>query len=390
MTGGPQDADERRTSPVELLWDLVFVFAVTQVTTLVAGDPSWAGVGRGMIVLALVWWAWSAFAWAANAQDPDSPALRLILLAALLLTFVAGLALPRAFGTRAILFSVAYGSVRLLHLALYASAARRGSASLSAIMGFATTVVVGLTLLVAGAFLGGSSQIGLWLAALALDYAGPGLLTRRRLRGLQEVAVAHFAERYGLFVIICLGESLVAIGLSAEASAIDADLVVTIAFGLVCTIALWWAYFDRFATVAEARLREHADPVLAAADGYSYLHLVIVAGIILFAAGMRVTIHDARGSLEAGPRLALCGGLALYAAGNALFRLRLAGTLERAQIAAAVALVTAFSLGGGIPAVWLTAVAAGILVLLCIVEARATPRAGIDPLEIDRRPPTRA
>src|SRR6266508_3980022 len=218
-TNGPGDnrrVEERRTSPVELLWDLVFVFAVTQVTTLVSRDLSWPGFGHGMLVLSLMWWAWSAYVWAA-------------------------------------------------------------------IGGFATTVVIGMALLIVGSFLTEATQVLLWTLAVAIDYAGPAWLTRERLRGLQRVAVAHFAERYSLFVIICLGESIVAIGLSANERAIDADLIAAVTLGLLATIGLWWTYFDRFASTAEARLRDHDDPVLAAADAYSYIHLVIVAGIIVLA-----------------------------------------------------------------------------------------------------------
>src|SRR5881227_2366146 len=246
---------ERRTSPVELLWDLVFVFAVTQVTTLLSKSLTWAGFGRSMLVLALVWWAWSAFVWAANAQPDDSRVLLAVLLAATACIFIAGIALPRAFGANATLFAGAYAAVRGLHLLLYADASRRGNASWSAIAGFAVTVVVGMALLLA-----------LWGLAAAIDYAGPGLLTRDRLRGLQRVAVAHFAERYGLFVIIALGESIVAIGVGASRQHLAAALVAAVALGLLCTIALWWTYFDRLASTAEERLRSHDDPVLAAAD----------------------------------------------------------------------------------------------------------------------------
>ncbi len=237
---------ERRTSPVELLWDLVFVFAVTQVATLLSRDLSWPGFGRAMLVLALVWWAWSAYVWAANAEQEESRVLRGVLLLGMVLIFIAGLALPHAFDDRATVFAVSYAGVRLLHLALYAHASKRGNASWSAIAGFATTVVIGMALLIAGSFLGGSALIVLWTLAVAIDYAGPAWLTRERLRGLQQVAVAHFAERYGLFVIICLGESIVAIGLSANERAMDADLIAAVTLGLVATIGLWWTYFDRF------------------------------------------------------------------------------------------------------------------------------------------------
>src|SRR5947209_8776184 len=172
--------DERRTGTVELLWDLVFVFAVTQVTTLLSRDESWAGFGRSMLVLALIWWAWSAFVWAANAQPASSPTLRLTLLVAAGFIFISGLAVPRAFGPEGTLFACCYAVVRLLHLGLYADASRRGNASWSAISGFAITVIVGMGLLVAGSFLSGPGRVVLWALAVAIDYAGPAGLTRER------------------------------------------------------------------------------------------------------------------------------------------------------------------------------------------------------------------
>jgi low temperature requirement protein LtrA len=359
---------DRRTSPVELLWDLVFVFAVTQVTTLLARDLSWRGFGRGMLVLALVWWAWSAFVWAANAEQETSRTLRGVLLLATLLIFVAGLALPRAFADRATVFAVAYAGVRFLHLALYAHASRQGSASWSAIAGFATTVAIGMALLVCGSFLDSTPRALVWALAVAIDYAGPAWLTRERLRGLQQVAVAHFAERYGLFVIICLGESIVSIGLSADTRPLDATLIAVVALGLLVTIGLWWTYFDRFASTAEARLRDHGDPVLAAADGYSYLHLAIVAGIIVFAVGMKVVIRDLGHAPPEAARLALCGGVALYLLGHAAFRLRMAGAVSFAKLAAAAALGAIFLLGGGLSAAALMVAVTLVLAVLCGLE----------------------
>lgn len=283
---------ERRTSPVELLWDLVFVFAITQVTSLLSHNISWPGFGRSMLVLALVWWAWSAFVWAANAQDADSAVLRVALLSALVLVFIVGLALPRAYRDAAPLFGGAYAGVRLLHLVLYADASRRGNASWRVIGSFASTVSLGMGLLVIGSFAGGALRIVLWTLAALIDYAGPGILTRNRLRGLQEVAVAHFAERYSLFIIICLGESLVTTGLAASGRPASTGLVLAVVLGVLLTVGMWWTYFDSSALSAERRLREHRDPVLAASDAYSYLHLLLVAGIIIFAAGIKVTIHN--------------------------------------------------------------------------------------------------
>jgi low temperature requirement protein LtrA len=378
---------ERRTSPVELLWDLVFVFSVTQVTTLITNDLTWAGLGHGLIVLALVWWAWSAFVWAANAEEERSRTLHAILLAGMLLVFVAGLALPSAFSGKATLFAVCYAAVRFLHLGMYAHAAREGNASWTAINSFAFTVVIGMTLIVAGSFLPEGWQVASWTIALLIDYAGPAWLTRERLRGLQQVAIAHFAERYGLFVIICLGESIVAIGLSADAKTIDTWLVTAVAFGLATTVCLWWMYFDRFAGIAEERLRGHDDVVLAAADSYSYLHLVIVAGIIVFAVGMKVAIHDVTGDLPEAARLALCGGLALYFAGNALFRLRLVGAVANAQLAGVLGMLAVFAFGAGHSTVTVTALATAVVVAVCAldsIDGRAHEQGAALPAEVDR------
>jgi low temperature requirement protein LtrA len=365
-------AEERRTSPVELLWDLVFVFAITQVTALLVSDLTWDGLGRSMLVLALVWWSWSAFVWAANAQDTGAPVLRLVLLLAMALAFVVGLTLPHAYGQDAPAFAAAYAGVRLLHLALYADASRRGNASWAAIAGFGVTVLIGMALLVAGALIGGTTQVVLWTLAAAIDYAGPAWLTRERLRGLQRVAVAHFAERYSLFIIICLGESIVAIGVGASEEAFDARLVTGVTLGLLITVALWWTYFDRFAAVAEARLRTHHDPVLAAADGYSYLHLVLVAGIIVFAVGVKLAVHDVGHELAAAARLALCGGVALYLVGHVAFRLRMVGSVGWEKLVAAGALLLLYAVGAAWPAWTLEAAVAILLGAMCAVESAAT------------------
>jgi low temperature requirement protein LtrA len=365
--------DQHRTTPVELLWDLVFVFAITQVSSLLSRELSWAGFGRSMLVLGLVWWAWSAFVWAANAQTATSNTLRVCLLLSTVLIFITGLALPDAYGSEGTLFVATYALVRLLHLALYADASRRGTASWTAIAGFAVTVVIGMVLLLAGSFFDGGVRVGLWAVALAIDYAGPAWLTRESLRGLQRVAVAHFAERYGLFVIICLGESIIAIGVAGNVSRghLGAELITAVTLTLAITIGMWWTYFDRFAVIAEERLRVHRDPVLAAADGYSYLHLLIVAGIITFAVGVRVLVAHVAHPMPSAPRLALCGGVALYLFGHVGFRWRLAGAIEREKVAVAVALLIVFAAGGALKAWLLAAIVAVLMASLCAVETAA-------------------
>jgi low temperature requirement protein LtrA len=205
---------------------------------------------------------------------------------------------------------------------------------------------------------------------VAIDYAGPAWLTRERLRGLQRVAVAHFAERYGLFVIICLGESIVAIGVGASSQHLDAALIAAVALGLLVTVGMWWTYFDHVADTAEARLREHDDPVLAAADAYSYLHLLIVAGIIIFAVGVRFVVRGADSTMNDAARLALCGGVSTYLLGHLAFRWRILGELRPEKIVCALAVMLVFAAGGGLPGWALAAILAGLMGGLCVFETR--------------------
>jgi low temperature requirement protein LtrA len=364
---------ERRASAVELLWDLVFVFAVTQVTSLLSRSLSWAGLGRSMLVLALMWWAWSAFVWVTNAYGEDAGPMRATLLLATVLVFLTGVAVPHAFGSEATLFAATYAGVRTLHLLLYADASRHGHASASAIAGFAGPVLIGLALLLAGSFVGGWPRDALWAAAVAIDYAGPGLIARDRIRGIQEVAVAHFAERYGLFILICLGESVVAVGVSAASSPPSAETVAAAACGIAITVGLWWTYFGRYASIAERALREHRDPVLAASDAYSYLHLLLVAGIIVLAAGARHATGAASAPLGDAARLAFAGGIALYLLAHAAFLARLLRQLNLPRIAAAAAMLALYAFGGDLSALAFAAVASALLGAMCALEA--LPRA---------------
>src|SRR3954471_23181782 len=303
----------------------------------------------------------------------------------MVLAFIAGLSLPHAFDDEGIVFAATDAAVRLLHLALYADASRKGNASWAAIAGFGVTVLIGMALLVAGALIGGAghvvlwtggaAQVVLWTVAAAIDYAGPAWLTRERLRGLQRVAVAHFAERYSLFVIICLGESIVAIGVGAGEERFDAELVAAVGLGLVITVALWWTYFDRFAAVAEQRLRTHDDPVLAAADAYSYLHLVIVAGIIVFAVGVKQAAGAVDAPLGDAARLALCGGVALYLAGHVAFGLRMVGSVGVEKLVAAAAVLVLDAVAGDRDAWLLAGAVAFVLAAMCAVETVAARRA---------------
>ena len=210
--GEREPNDEHEVTPLELFFDLTFVFAMTQVTNLLADDPTWLGALRGMLVLAALWWAWTAYAWLTSAADVDEGGVRLAMLASMGAMFGVALAVPGAFGDDAVLFGGAYLLVRLLHLVLSTIVARDDPDRRDAILRFAPTAIIGASLLVFAGFLEGRERIAVWLVALAVDYLGPVVIGVGR--GWR-VAPEHFAERHGLIILIALGESLIALGVGA-------------------------------------------------------------------------------------------------------------------------------------------------------------------------------
>jgi low temperature requirement protein LtrA len=332
------DGTEKRVAPLELFFDLVFVFALTQVTLLMSNNPTWEGLGQGLLVLAALWWAWGAYAWLTNYIAADEGLERLLMFAVMGAFLVAALATPEAFGDNALLFAVAYAAARWLHIFIFAEANDDVDTG-QAIVRLARTALPAPLMLIAAAFVGGTAQAVIWILALAIDFAGPFVFG---VRGFQ-VSAGHFAERFGLIVIIALGESIVAIGAGLEGG-VDAGVVAAAALGLIVACSLWWAYFDWVALDAESRFRrargDHRATI--ARDSYSYLHLPMIAGIVLIALGVKKTIGDVDEPLKTVPAVALFGGIALYYAGHVGFRFRNTHTLYRGRLVAlavAVALI---------------------------------------------------
>jgi low temperature requirement protein LtrA len=358
---------EERVVPLELFFDLVFVFAVTQVTGLLSDDPTWSGLLRGLLLLGALWWAWGAYAWLTNTLDPEEGAVRLAMLGAMGAMLLVALAVPGAFEDDGVLFGVAYFAVRVLHLVLYAIAARGDPDLLGAVVRLTPTAVTGPALIVVAGFLDGPAQIALWAAALGIDYLGALF---GRMRGFR-VSPGHFAERHGLVVIIALGESIVAIGVGAAGLALDAGVVAAALLGMGVAAALWWAYFDWVAIIAQRRLTEArgAARALLARDAYSYLHLPMVAGIVLFALGVKKTLEHVGDPLETIPALGLCGGLALYFLAHVGLRLRIGGGLGHGRPVAALVLVALVPVAVTVPALAALALAAVVCAALIAYEA---------------------
>ncbi len=363
----PEHDAEHQVTPLELFFDLTFVFAMTQVTVLLADDPTWSGVFRGMLVLSALWWAWTAYAWLTSAMDVDEGGVRLVMLASMGAMFGVALAVPGAFGDDAVLFGVAYLVVRLLHLVLSATVGRDDPDRRDALLRFAPTAIVGASLLVVAGFFDGPERIVIWLVALAIDYLGPVVIG---VGGGWRVAPEHFAERHGLIILIALGESIIAIGLGAGFE-LDTGVIVAAALGIVVVSALWWLYFDVAAIFARTRLMQAEGIQLhrLALDAYSYLHLPMIAGIVLFALGLKTTVGHAGESLETVPAVALCGGAALYLLGHIAFLFRTTGRVFRRRTVGAVVLLALIPLAVAIPALAALALVSAVCALVVAYEA---------------------
>ena len=358
---------EHRVTPLELFFDLVFVFAITQVTSMLADDPTWGGVLRGVLVLAALWWAWVAYAWLTSTADVDEGGVRLTMLASMAAMFGAALAVPGAFGDDAVLFGVAYLLVRLIHLVLSAIVSRDDPDRRGALMRFAPTAIIGPSLLVVAGFLAGNARIVVWVVALTLDYLGPVLIGIGR--GWR-VAPEHFAERHALIILIALGESLIAIGAGAGFE-LDAGVIVAAGLGIVVVSALWWLYFDVAAIVARSRLTEARGVALhrLALHSYSYLHLSIVAGVVLFALGLKTTLGDVGGELATVPAVGLCGGAALYLLGEISFLFRTTGRIFRRRTLGALVLLALIPIAVVIPALAALALVSAVCSSIVAYEA---------------------
>jgi low temperature requirement protein LtrA len=357
---------EERVTPLELFFDLVFVFGLTQVTSLMSADPTWSGLARGMLVLAALWWAWAAYAWLTNTIDPDEGAARLAVFGAMAAMLIVGLAAPGAFDDDALLFGGAYLAVRVLHIVLYTLAADDEDIR-GAVMRLAPTSIVAPGLILGAAALDGAAQGIVWLVALAVDYSGPLYGGGRGWR----VFPAHFAERHGLIVIIALGESIVAIGIGAAGIDLGGLVVLAAILGVVVSAALWWSYFDVVAIVAERKMTEAKGVARSriARDSYSYLHLPMVAGIILLALGVKKTIGHVDEPLESVPAVALCGGVALYYLAHIAFRLRNVRSVNWQRLVAALGCLALIPVATNARAIVGLAAIAGLCAILITYEA---------------------
>ena len=357
-------------TPLELFFDLVFVLALTQCTALMAKDPSWAGLGRGLLVLGVLWWAWVGYAWLTSVLDPEEGGVRLVMFVVMAALLVVALCVPGAFGDDALLFALAYAIVRGGQLALFMIASRDDPALRASVLGLAGGSAIGVGLLITASALDGWAQGIVWALALLFDMAEPFFFGSE---GWSLEHPSHFAERHSLIIIIALGESIVAIGVGAGV-VVDAGVVAAAGLGIAVAAALWWLYFDVVALLSErdlARLPRGRERNERARDVYSYIHFPMVAGIVLLALGLKTTLGGVDEELDTVIASAMLGGTAVYLLAHVAHRYRNVRTINNHRLVCAVVLLALIPVAVAIPALaTLVLVTAALWVLIGLEAVR--------------------
>ena len=366
---------------LELFFDLVFVFALTQITALMAADVSGRGLLRGVLLIAVVWWCWVGYSWLSNLVKADEGWARFTMLVAMAAMFLVALAIPESFVDLPgglpgpTVFALAYLVLRLAHLVLFWIISGDDARLHRQVAMFAPTMVGGTVLLLLAANTSGEAQLLLWGAAIVADYGGTLAIGSR---GWRLNSASHFAERHGLIVIVALGESIVAIGVGVTALPISWPIIVAATLGLSVSASLWWVYFDTSALLGEhalARARgEHR--VAMARTAFTYLHLPMMGGIVLLALELTKVLdyvgstehHTLSDPLKGAPLWAMYGGVALYLLAMVAFSYRCYRNLKMFRLVAAAVLLALVPLAASLPALATLGVLAAVLIALNVVE----------------------
>jgi low temperature requirement protein LtrA len=378
--GRRTDEGRGHATMLELFYDLVFVFAITQVTHLLLDQLNWAGAGQASLVLLVVWWSWNYTTWVTNELDPESVVTRLLLIGLMLASLLMAIAIPDAFGDKALLFAGSYVGMQIgRHTFLAFAAARPRTIERERAGRILTWFALAGMFWISGAFVDGSARVTLWILALVVDYSAPLVLywvpARPRLSGATwEVGTEHFAERFQLFIIVALGESIVITG--ATTSELDLNRPTILAFGVAFLISasLWWLYFSVVARIVQQHLEVAQDRTRVARDAYTYLHVVIVAGIILSAVGDELVIAHPTETLHGPELVAVVAGPALYLLAHVALRLRMTGTISVSRLTAAVACVAVGFIGPHVSALFLSTLLLGVLIAVIAAEQLAAAR----------------
>jgi low temperature requirement protein LtrA len=357
-----------RVTPLELFFDLVFVLALTQCTALMAYDQTWSGLAQGLLVLGVLWWAWVGYSWLTSVIDPEEGVVRLVIFAAMAAMLIVSLSVQKAFGNLALSFAFGIGIYRTAHIVLFWLAGADDKDLRRSVIGLAISTAVAVGILLLASLFDGLAQGALWGLAIFLDMAGPYFFGAEGWK----IVPGHFAERHGLILIIALGESIVAIGVGASGS-LDLGIGAAAVLGIFLAAALWWTYFDVVALISARRLSQAEVGRVQnelARDSYSYIHLLMIAGIVMIALGLKVTIGHYDEHLHDVPAFALLGGIAIYLIGLVSFRYRHIQTLNRHRLGLAIVLLLLVPVAMEIPALLTVAIAVVLLWVMIAFEHR--------------------
>ncbi len=386
LPGERGDLDEAEVSPLELFFDLVFVFALTQVTAYMAHEidagHGLEGLVRGVLILALLWWAWTGYAWLANVSSVEQPAIKLAILVGMSAMFVLALCIPEAFEdgdgglNGPLVLALAYLLVRAMHFVMFWLVAREDPTLRGQLARFAPSVAGSSIVLVVASQFHGDTQTALWALALVVDYVGTWL---GGASGWRLPSPGHFSERHGLIIIIALGESIVAIGVGVAELPITWPILVASALGLLLASAMWWAYFDVSALLGERALA--AEPVETRArlgrTAFSYAHLPLVAAVVVVALGLKKVLeyvgdtdaHDLSDPLKGVALGALVGGVAVYLVAHVLFKWLVVHKVSAFRLGAVAVLLVLWVPIKGVSALGQLGIVAGVVVATLLTEA---------------------
>jgi low temperature requirement protein LtrA len=305
-----------RVSSLELFSDLVFVFAVTRLTTVLVNDPTWTGLSHVLLLFGVIWWIYGGYIWLTNAVRPDRPIRKLLLLGAMAGFLIMGLAIPRAFEGDGVVFGIGYLVVVVIHTGLFTQAA--GVSRIAGVVRVAPFNLASAVLLIIAGSLSGAAETVLWVVALSIQVVSPFIARTESFR----IEPSHFVERYGLLVLIILGESILAVGAGGKNTPLSAALVGTSVLGLALTAALWWAYFEGDLERAEVELR--ATPVTRrparALAAFFYAQIPMFLGVVAIAAAIKTSLPQPTAAAAQSQAWLLAGGAAAFLAGDLWFR----------------------------------------------------------------------
>jgi low temperature requirement protein LtrA len=377
-----QEEEHATVTPLELFFDLVFVFALTQVTAFMADELSWHGILRGVLVTMLLWWAWTAYAWLANVVSAEERTIKLAILAGMAAMFVLALCIPEAFddlpgGLQGpVVLAICYLVFRVMHLVIYLIIAREDARLRSQVLRFAPSVFVSSAVLLVASQFDGWLQTSLWALALVADYLGTALAG---FSGWRLPSPGHFSERHGLIIIVALGESIVAIGVGVAQEPISWVVIAASVLGLVLASSLWWAYFDVSALLGEHALATEPTETRArlARNAYSFAHMPLMLGIVLVAFGLKEVLlyvsdsshHKLTDPLPSVALAALVGGVTLYLLGHVVFKWLTVHNVSVVRLAAAGVLLLTIPVIAGLPALAQLTIVAFVVGCAVLIES---------------------